>query len=70
MSAFEFNEPSANKLVGFDIDLHRSHGREAWRKSNWIESSWNQMTSFSDIKTKRADLTVGIGDTRERRKSV
>lgn len=67
---FSSRDTSSNKLVGFDIDIVEAIADILGSKVNWMESSWNQMTSFSDLKTKRADLTTGIGDTAERRESA
>ncbi|NLS75307.1 transporter substrate-binding domain-containing protein [Bradyrhizobium brasilense] len=67
---FEFKDPATNKLMGFDIDLIEAIATKMGTKVNWIESSWNQMISMGDLKTKRADITVGMGDTQERRESA
>lgn len=68
---FESKDLTSNKLVGFDIDIVEALAAKMGAKVNWIESSFDQVISFSAIKTKRADIAVALlGDTPERQATV
>lgn len=57
---FESKDLASNKLVGFDIDIVDAIAAKMGAKVNWIESSFDQVVSFSSIKTKRADIAIAV----------
>lgn len=68
---FSFKDPVTNKVTGFDIDTLNAVAAKMGAEVNWIETSFAQQSSFSDIKTGRADMNgSSIGDTPERRAVV
>lgn len=68
---FSFKDPASNKLTGFDIDTLTAIAAKMGAEVNWIEASFDQLISFSALKTKRADMTgSGMGDLPERRATV
>ncbi|MFK4654133.1 polar amino acid transport system substrate-binding protein [Bradyrhizobium japonicum] len=68
---FSFKDPASNKLTGFDIDIFNAMAAKIGAEVNWVETSFDQMISFSALKTKRVDINgSSMGDTAERRASV
>lgn len=67
---YEFKDPVSNKLQGFEIDILEAIAAKMGAKVNWIESSYAQLTSFSDILTGRADVATAIADNPQRRRDV
>lgn len=67
---YEFKDPATNKLQGFEIDVLEAMAAKMGAKVNWIESSYAQLTSFSDIFTGRADIATAITDNPQRRRDV
>lgn len=68
---FEFKDQVFGKLTGFDIDIAEAVAAKLGAKISWTESSFAQLISFNEIKTRRVDMIIsGIADTPERRESV
>ncbi|QQN65418.1 ABC transporter substrate-binding protein [Bradyrhizobium diazoefficiens] len=68
---FSFKDPSSNKLTGFDIDTLDAIAAKMGAEVKWEEASFDQLISFSALKTKRVDMTgSAMTDTAERRATV
>lgn len=68
---FSFKDPVSNKLTGFDIDTLNAIAAKMGAEVKWEEASFDQLISFSALKTKRVDMTgSGMTDTAERRVTV
>ncbi|NEV02481.1 ABC transporter substrate-binding protein [Bradyrhizobium uaiense] len=68
---FSFKDPASNKLTGFDIDAFNAMAAKMGAEVNWVETSFDQLISFSALKTKRVDINgSSMGDAAERRASV
>ncbi|MFK4654262.1 polar amino acid transport system substrate-binding protein [Bradyrhizobium japonicum] len=68
---FSFKDPATNKLTGFDIDTFEAIAAKMGARVSWTETSFDQLISFSGLKTHRVDVNgSGMGDTAERRASV
>lgn len=68
---YESRNSDSNELVGFDIDIVNAIAAKMGVKVNWVESSFEQLVSFTSLKTGRVDVVVAVlADIPEHRASV
>ncbi|MGS0897088.1 ABC transporter substrate-binding protein [Burkholderia stagnalis] len=66
---FEYRDPTTDRLAGFDVDLGDALAARMGAKANWVETSFDQMTSA--IATRRVDMILsGMTDLPTRRDAV
>ncbi|TIR52782.1 MAG: transporter substrate-binding domain-containing protein [Mesorhizobium sp.] len=68
---FSYKDPKTSERAGFDHDLFEAMAKKVGSKVNWVEFSFEQITSFAPLKTGRVDVYAmgGLTDTPERRKN-